>query len=218
MERTLAAQKRLSKYIKDHCPASRGGASGHLSPLIKSIRMIGARRQSKLRRDTSGNTSNFAMTNKASMSSFSGASTIGTDAAQWFSPFPGDGVDDNTSPTGAEHMFVKPSRGPRPEYANHEESSWHHSRGGCSTNTTGSRRTRLSSLPGEYHASGEWGRSTLLLKADGSAIQTTQFSDDQTVITSRGRWETRGRDYADQDISLMPFVGLGPRPTAFLLG
>ena len=112
LARSGPAQRIRAQYIKDHCPATGGGPSGHFSPFLDAYvkspftgspnyaeMQVGGFNESIT---TSSGSTNYTITNTASMSSFSGASTIG-DIAQYISPFAGDGIDDNTAPTGPEH-------------------------------------------------------------------------------------------------------------------
>lgn len=68
--------------------------------------------------------------------------------------------------------------------------------------------TRESAVTGTYEASGSWGKSTLTLEPDHSMLQTVTLSGSNHDQMVKGRWESRGREFLDQNISLMPFIAL----------
>jgi len=70
--------------------------------------------------------------------------------------------------------------------------------------------TREAVIPGSYSAQGSWGSSTLVLRPDHTFVQETKFLGASAPMKINGIWTTDGRSLLNQNLTLKPFVLLGP--------
>lgn len=71
-------------------------------------------------------------------------------------------------------------------------------------------KTRNSTIPGVYSTRGSWGNSTLLLRPDHTFVQEVKFSTSPSPVQISGIWSADGRSFLVQDLTLKPFIVLGP--------
>jgi RHS repeat-associated protein len=120
IQQTPGVKDARKQYQKAGCPGTGDDptnfASGHYAPAIHGYLespFSGHPNYTEMQvggyvgtMSTSGNATTFTVTNTASTSSFSGATTFGSIAA--YGPTGGDGIDDNPlGPTGPEHNIVQ---------------------------------------------------------------------------------------------------------------